>query len=133
MLFEDSEYNGYHSSRFSAEIPLYKSFNDKQNKLFRDFQIRYSFYTIHNITLLLVGSKIYIFKIKELAAKMFPDSHVSFTDKNFANLDTYFLLDISSKSNPNGEDFQGVKEYFGEEILPAKFEKNSYLCRCNFG
>ncbi len=122
FLFEDSQYNQYSSFRFSGSLPLYKS-EDKQNESFRDYEMRYNFYTIYNINLILVGNKIYFFKIKELAGKMFPDSDVSFTDKNFANSNIFFLLDVFSKPNPKGGDFYGVKEYLGKEILPAKFKK----------
>lgn len=123
LLFEDSEYNRYSSFRTSQETPLYKTDNNIQKEIVRDDQLRYSFYNLGKITLFLVGNKIYIFKIKELVGKMFPDSKVSFTEKNFANSNTFFLLDVFSKSNPKGGDFYGVKEYLGKEILPAKFEK----------
>lgn len=121
LFFEDLQYRGYYSASISEEFPILKNIEDKTS-ISEDSGLLYGFQTIENITFFIVGNQVYLFKIKELLDKLFPDSEINFTDKKFADINAFRFLEMFSVNNSKGESLQGVK-YFGKEILPAEFEK----------
>lgn len=95
----------------------------KKNIASSDFISRfYCIQEIEGIHFFVTNQKIFVYKKDVVLNELFPNSKITFSDRNFSNLMMYQLVSVIKNGNSNG-DLYGVIDNSGKEILPAKFGK----------